>query len=82
MMDTFVDDPFIPQPRVPHPALKDKHEITFDIEEHLFDSFFSSDEYRLWASGLKSWQLHCSGGPGCGKVLPIEFLSRTCHPKC
>jgi hypothetical protein len=71
-MEQVVDDPFIAQPREPHSALSEEHEISFDIQEQLFEEFFESDEFRHWSTGQKHWQLHCYGGPGCGKVRPLS----------
>jgi hypothetical protein len=67
-MDRLDSDPFTLQPRMPHPSLVEQHVPTFDVFEPLFEEFFNSDEFRNWSSGQKQWQLHCHGGPGCGKV--------------
>jgi hypothetical protein len=67
-MGHIVDDPFTPQPPVPHAAFVEVYEPPFNIYEQLFDDFFASDEFCHWSSGKKHWQLHCYGGPGCGKV--------------
>jgi hypothetical protein len=70
-MKRIVHDPFVTQPRVPHAALAEGHEIPFDTYEPLFEDFFRSDEFSYWSSGQKHWQLHCYGGPGCGKVCML-----------
>jgi hypothetical protein len=67
-MERIADDPFIPQPRVLHPALAEEYDLPFDMYPPLFEEFFSSPEFSHWSSGQKQWQLHCYGGPGCGKV--------------
>jgi hypothetical protein len=80
-MERIVQDPFVLQPRVSHAALAEGHETLFDTYEPLFDDFFQSDEFRYWSSGQNDWQLHCHGGPGCGKVSAIyPSIQRTISP--
>jgi hypothetical protein len=61
-------DPFA-QYAVDHPALGSTVNISPDIYKPLFDSFFESEIFERWLNRKNSWQLHCVGGPGAGKVL-------------
>jgi hypothetical protein len=53
--------------------LSEPRALTFDIYPPLFDGFFSSEEFNRWCEGGIKWRLHCSGGPGCGKVRDSRF---------
>lgn len=60
-------DPFA-QLHSPHPALEESFYVSPDIYEHLYDSFLDSEILDRWYHRKNSWQLHCIGGPGAGKV--------------
>lgn len=51
-----------------HPAIGDTLGIASDIYESLFDGIFNSEAFDRWVHRRNSWQLHCLGGPGAGKV--------------
>src|SRR6266702_1613116 len=53
-----------------HPALSVSHHRSSDIYPALFNWFFASREFNRWNNGESTWQLHCIGGPGSGKVSP------------
>ena len=56
-----------------HPALSESHHLSSDIYPALFNWFFASREFNRWSSRESTWQLHCIGGPGSGKVLPCSI---------
>ena len=61
------NDPFS-QFIVAHPALRESCSIPSDIYEGLFDDFYDGEVFDRWINCKNSWQLHCVGGPGAGKV--------------
>lgn len=42
-----------------------------DIYPALFDWFFQTDQFQRWYDSESTWQLHCVGGPGAGKVCNV-----------
>jgi hypothetical protein len=61
-------DPFALQTHVLHPALTWNQLGGSEYDPSLFNKFFASPAFCAWSSGTRSWQLHCYGDPGCGKV--------------
>jgi hypothetical protein len=51
-----------------HITIRDHHKLPPDIDRGLFDSFFHRSAFIDWQKADRPWQLHLSGGPGCGKV--------------
>jgi hypothetical protein len=49
-------------------TIKTHHKLPPDIDAGLFDSFFHKPEFVAWIDTNRTWQLHLSGSPGCGKV--------------
>lgn len=67
-------DPFS-QFHVVHPALGESFRISSDIYESLFDDLYNREVFDRWINRKSSWQLHCVGGPGAGKVSRrVHFL--------
>ena len=65
-----------------HPALNASHALSSDIYPHLFDFFFSSDEFIHWRDGRHEWRrLHCSGGPGSGKSILSVLAAGRLHDR-
>lgn len=50
-----------------HPAIGVVR-ISPDVYKDLFNSSFRSEMFQRWLCRKNSWQLHCHGGPGSGKV--------------
>ena len=40
----------------------------FGIFEGAFDWILEEEAFQRWREGKGTWQLHCVGGPGSGKV--------------
>jgi hypothetical protein len=72
MTDTMEDqvqpDPFASTACSWHPALSEQYKLPSDVYYPLVDGFLQDEKYAKWSAGYKPWQLHCFGGPGCGKV--------------
>lgn len=51
-----------------HPGLIGSIGVAPDIYKDIFSRFFESEMFERWLHRKNSWQLHCVGGPGCGKV--------------
>ncbi|KAL5405542.1 hypothetical protein PMIN03_008399 [Paraphaeosphaeria minitans] len=63
-------DPFAPtagSTHLLHPSLTSSNKLPVDVFEPLVSGFLEDERYVKWAAGYKPWQLHCYGGPGCGK---------------
>lgn len=58
-----------------HSALNEKHELTPDIYEPLFDWIFQDERFRCWQLDESKWQLRCVGAPGSGKVIKCGVRS-------
>ncbi len=78
MLDAVTPDPFALQAHVVHDALAQNNDIGADIDPGLFDKFLHSPAFRAWSTGNTSWQLHCYGEPGCGKVSPSGIVLCLC----
>lgn len=39
-----------------------------DIFDGAFDWILEEEAFQRWRDGQGTWQLHCVGGPGSGKV--------------
>jgi hypothetical protein len=63
-----MEDPFGSVARPWHPALSQHYKLPPDVYYPFADEFLRDERYARWAAGHKPWQLHCFGGPGCGKV--------------
>ncbi|OAG01999.1 HET-domain-containing protein [Paraphaeosphaeria sporulosa] len=53
--------------RLLHPSLSTSNTLPIDFFEPLVCGFLEDERYAKWAAGYMPWQLHCHGGPGCGK---------------
>jgi hypothetical protein len=63
-----MSDPFGTTARTWHPSLSEHYKLPPDVYYPLVDDFMHDERYAKWFLGYKPWQLHCFGGPGCGKV--------------
>jgi hypothetical protein len=64
-----------------HLVLKPSHGLSTDIFPGVFDWFYTHDVFQRWRDTRTTWQLHCLGGPGAGKVSVIGLLKLCTYPK-
>lgn len=68
-------DAFALQRHVLHPILAENKVVGAGVDISLFEKFFESHAFIAWSSGTRSWQLHCHGEPGCGKVTNMTQIA-------
>jgi hypothetical protein len=52
-------------------TFKTHHKLPPGVDTSLFDHFFQKPEFLAWVEANRTWQLHISGAPGCGKVRGV-----------
>jgi hypothetical protein len=58
-------------------TIKAHHKLPPGVDTSLFDHFFHKPEFLAWVEANRTWQLHISGAPGCGKVRVAWYGDNT-----